>query len=187
MSKTNGGRAPSGLNPNQARFVEEYLVDLNATQAAIRAGYSAKTAEVQGPRLLGNARIRAAIEVGVHARSERTGITQDRVLRELELLSFSDLQHYRVTWKGDVVLVPGAPSGAMRALASIKRRISTRGTGKKKETVVDVEIKLWDKPGPLRLAGQHVGLFAELGDKKRPIHEVTKVTFGGRYRPEATT
>lgn len=50
--------------PRQQRFIGEYLIDLNATQAAIRAGYSAKTAEVQGPRLLGNVRVAAAVAMG---------------------------------------------------------------------------------------------------------------------------
>ncbi len=68
------------LTRKQQVFVEEYLVDLNATQAAIRAGYSARTAEQQGPRLLGNVGVAAAIQAAMEARSERTGITQDYVL-----------------------------------------------------------------------------------------------------------
>jgi len=69
-----------GLNPKQQRFVAEYLKDLNATQAAIRAGYSAKTAEQQGPRLLGNAGIAAAVQQAMDARAKRTEITADLVL-----------------------------------------------------------------------------------------------------------
>ena len=65
------------MTPKQAGFVEEYLVDLNATQAAIRAGYSPKTAEVQGSRLLANAKVREAVEIGKEARSERTAIRPD--------------------------------------------------------------------------------------------------------------
>lgn len=71
------------LPPRQQRFVEEYLLDLNATQAAIRAGYSAKTADVQGSRLLGNAKVAAAIQAAKSARSARTAITQDWVLERL--------------------------------------------------------------------------------------------------------
>jgi len=71
------------LTPRQQRFVEEYLVDLNATQAAIRAGYSPKTAEQQGSRLLSNAKVAQAISVGRQALSERTEITQDMVLKRL--------------------------------------------------------------------------------------------------------
>ena len=68
------------LRAKQQRFVEEYLVDLNATQAAIRSGYSKKTAEQQGNRLLGNAKVAADIASSQASRSERTGITQDYVL-----------------------------------------------------------------------------------------------------------
>lgn len=71
------------LTPRQGRFVEEYLKDLNATQAAIRAGYSAKTADVQGPRLLGNVRVGAAIAAGKAARTKRAELSADWVLRNL--------------------------------------------------------------------------------------------------------
>lgn len=72
-----------GLSPKQRRFVEEYLVDLNATQAATRAGYSAKTAKQQGQRLLTNADIQAAVSAGQNKRSQRTALTQDIVLAGL--------------------------------------------------------------------------------------------------------
>lgn len=71
----------SAINARQQRFVEEYLVDLNATQAAIRAGYSERTANEQGARLLANVSVAAAIQAAIDARSERTEITQDMVLR----------------------------------------------------------------------------------------------------------
>lgn len=69
------------MTPKQQRFVEEYLIDLNATQAAIRAGYSAKTAEAQASRLLSNVKVSAAITRAQSARSERTEITADMVLQ----------------------------------------------------------------------------------------------------------
>lgn len=72
-----------GLTEKQAEFVRQYLVDLNAKQAAIRAGYSAKTAEQQGSRLLGYAKVLAAIEAAKGERVERTQITQDWVLERL--------------------------------------------------------------------------------------------------------
>jgi hypothetical protein len=71
------------MTPKQRRFVDEYLLDLNATQAAIRAGYSAPTAEQQGPRLLGNVEVATAIQAAQQTRSERLRITQDDVLRGL--------------------------------------------------------------------------------------------------------
>lgn len=76
-------RDANGLNPKQARFVAEYLIDLNATQAAIRAGFSANGASVQGVRLLANAKICAAIEVGRAKAAEKAGITLDDHLSEL--------------------------------------------------------------------------------------------------------
>lgn len=72
------------LTPKQRMFVKEYLTDLNATQAAIRAGYSRKTAESQGSRLLRNAKVAAAVQEGVKAREERVDLTADYVLGSLK-------------------------------------------------------------------------------------------------------
>lgn len=71
------------LTAKQQRFVAEYLIDLNATQAAIRAGYSAKTAEVIGYENLSKPQIAEAVQVAIKARSERTEITQDYVLKTI--------------------------------------------------------------------------------------------------------
>lgn len=170
------------MKPKRARFIAEYLIDLNATQAAERAGYSRKTAYSQGQRLLKNAEIQRAIARAQAERSARTGISQDRVLQELELLAFSDLTHYTVDDRGDVTLTAQAPAGAMRALQSIKRRITTRGSGKTLEVTREVEIRLWDKPGPLKLAGQHVGLFTEKHEHTGAGGGPLVVTFGGRHK-----
>jgi phage terminase small subunit len=174
------------MTPKQQRFVTEYLVDLNATQAAIRAGYSAKTAEQIGYENLRKPEIASAVQEAQQQLAERTGITVERVLAELEILAFSNLEHYTVNDKGDVVLAAGAPPSAMRGLQFIKRRITTKGKGFDKEVTREVEIRLWDKPGPLKLAGQHVGLFVEkhelTGKGGKPIQTVTKVVFGGRHK-----
>ncbi len=71
------------LTPKQQRFVEEYLVDLNATRAAIRVGYSEKTAYSQGQRLLKHAEIARAVNAAQEARTERTKIDQDWVIEKL--------------------------------------------------------------------------------------------------------
>ena len=70
------------MTPKQKRFVEEYLIDLNATQAAIRAGYSAKSAMEQGYQLLRNTSVATALSEAVQKRSERAGIDADYVLRQ---------------------------------------------------------------------------------------------------------
>ena len=80
----------SSLNAQQSRFVEEYLVDLNGTQAAIRAGYSPKTAKQQGARLLTNADVKAAVDAAIAARSERVQIDADYVLRRLYEMAEAD-------------------------------------------------------------------------------------------------
>ena len=71
------------LTDKQSRFVQEYLLDLNATQAAARAGYSAKTANEQGARLLANVSVAQAVRQAQAARAERTQLTQDWVLERL--------------------------------------------------------------------------------------------------------
>jgi len=71
------------LTPRQRRFVEEYLIDLNATRAAVRAGYSEKTANEQGSRLLANVKVAGAVRVGRDRQQQRTEITADWVLLRL--------------------------------------------------------------------------------------------------------
>lgn len=72
------------LNKKQQLFVDEYLIDLNATQAAIRAGYSEKTAQEQSSRLLSNVMVQEAVEQRMKERQIRTEITQDKVLEDIE-------------------------------------------------------------------------------------------------------
>jgi phage terminase small subunit len=99
------------MTPKQVRFVEEYLIDLNATQAALRAGYSEKTAHKQGSQLLGKTSIAAAISAAQANRSERTEITQDYVLSSI----FSTMERCKqaeavLDRRGEAVLVE-TPSG----------------------------------------------------------------------------
>lgn len=147
------------LSPRQKQFVHEYLIDLNGTQAAIRAGYSAHTAGEAAPRLLADVRIAHAVERGKAQRLSRVNMTQDTVLHEMSLLANSRLDHYYIDDEGQVRLTEGAPDGAMAAVQSIKRRtkVFTDKEGNTEKTY-DVEIRLWDKPNPLKLMGKHVGL-----------------------------
>lgn len=79
-----------GLNPKQQRFVDEYLVDLNATQAAIRAGYSVDTAGSIGHENLKKPEIQLAIAEARKLQQERTGITADKVLKEIASIAMAD-------------------------------------------------------------------------------------------------
>lgn len=82
------------LTTKQERFVEEYLVDLNATQAAIRAGYSSKTAEQMGYQLLQKTSVQKALREAIDERSKRTGITQEKVIEEIGKIAFAKAHDY---------------------------------------------------------------------------------------------
>jgi phage terminase small subunit len=156
-------RDPTQLNPKQQRFVQEYLVDTNATQAAIRAGYSPRTADVQGPRLLGNVRVAAALARAQAERGQRVRLTADDVLAELAVLSSSDaLNHYVMTPEGHLDLAPGAPPEASRAVAIVKRKVRTfTDKDGNSTTTFEVEFRLWDKNSALEKAGKHLGLYTD--------------------------
>lgn len=84
--------SPAALEPRQQRFVQEYLVDLNATQAAIRAGYSEKSARQMGTENLSKPSIQAAISQAQKDRAERIGITADRALQEVWNIATADMR-----------------------------------------------------------------------------------------------
>jgi phage terminase small subunit len=150
------------MNPRQAKFVEEYLVDLNATQAAVRAGYSAKTAKQIGSRLLTVVDVSTAIANRQQALGDATGLTQERIRQELAIVGFSNIWHYEIDDDGHVSLAAGAPDSAIRAVSSIKRKRRIIPNGEDSSIIeVETEIKLWDKPATLRLAGQHLGMYIE--------------------------
>jgi phage terminase small subunit len=148
------------LNARQAAFVAEYLIDLNGTQAAIRAGYSPDTAWVISAENLRKPSIAAAIARGKAQRASRVNMTQDTVLSEMAILAKSSIEHYYIDDDGQVRLNEGAPDGAMGAIQFIKRktRIFRDRDGVETHREYDVELRLWDKPNPLKLMGKHVGL-----------------------------
>jgi phage terminase small subunit len=146
-------RCPT-LTLRQQRFVEEYLRDCNGRQAAIRAGYSVKTAEVQASENLRIPNVQAALAAAMAARSQRTQITADSVLREIAVLAMSNIQDFEIDDHGNVGLRPGAPPEAMRAVQSLRKKVWQSAEG----TMVEVELKLHAKAPPLRMAAEHLGL-----------------------------
>ena len=84
-------RDKSKLTPRQERFVSEYMIDLNASAAARRAGYSENGASVTGSQLLANPKIAAAIKAAQYAIANRNAVTAQRVIEELAAVGFSDL------------------------------------------------------------------------------------------------
>lgn len=143
------------MTNKQERFCEEYLVDLNATQAAIRAGYSPKTANEQGTQLLAKVSIRARIDAALAEQSRRTGVTADRVVRELAKVAFANSQD--VIDYDDATVRSDAARDDTAAVASVRvKTIPTKdGVG------VEREVKMHDKLKALELLGRRLGLFTD--------------------------
>lgn len=164
------------LNPKQRRFVEEYLVDLNATQAAIRAGYSKKTAQEQGSRLLSNVMVAEAIQVAQQARSRRTEITQDRVLNELAKIGFADIRKV-VRWGGTQLQAglddDGKPTTEVyHGLALVAADDIDDDTAAAIAEVAEgregLKVKFHDKRGALVDIGRHLGMFKDKVEHSGP-------------------
>jgi phage terminase small subunit len=148
------------LTPKQQRFVREYLIDLNATQAAIRAGYSEKTAYSIGNENLRKPEIAAAIQAAQAARSRRTEIDADQVLLGLAQLANSDIGDI-LDFSADLPRLRPAsaiPAAARRAIASVKVKRHGEKTGDDAQVVEVQEFKLWDKLAALRELALHLGL-----------------------------
>lgn len=106
------------LTPKQQRFVQEYLIGLNATQAAIRAGYSERTAQEQSSRLLSNVMVQSAIAAQQKGREERANATADEVLREINRMAMVDPADYAdVKSPADI---KGLPEHVRRAIVGWK-------------------------------------------------------------------
>ena len=138
------------LTEKQRLFVEEYLIDLNATQAAIRAGYSAKTADVQGSRMLGNVKVQQAIAEAMAKRSKRTGVNQDRVVLELAKLAFVKMTDL-VDSEGRIKTNATDDD----CIESIKYKESDNEFGGS----VEREVKISSKLKALELLGKHLGMW----------------------------
>lgn len=137
------------LTPKQACFVEEYLTDLNATQAAIRAGYSPKMAGRIGFQLLEKSGIQAAIQAAQRERSARTGVTADRVVQEIARVAFASLSDV-MTWGPDGAQVRRDDEITTDAVAAIAEIT---------ETNFGVKVKLHNKVAALEQLAKHVGLY----------------------------
>ena len=140
------------LTIKQQCFVNEYLIDLNATQAAIRAGYSAKTADAQGSRMLGNVKVQQAISEAMAKRSRRTGVNQDRVVLELAKIAFVKMTD---VVDSDGAIREDATDDDLACIESIKVKRSDTDTGSSEER----EVKVASKLKALELLGKHLGMW----------------------------
>lgn len=143
------------MTGKQERFVEEYLIDLNATQAAIRARYSPKTAQEQGARLLSKVMVQTAISKAQAERSRRTGINQDRVIRELAKVAF--LNPVDVIDMDEATIQGQANRDDTACIASVKVKTIPTDDG----PITEREVKTYDKLKALELLGKHLGMFSD--------------------------
>jgi phage terminase small subunit len=149
----------TALSPKIKRFVAEYLIDLNATQAAIRAGYSPKTAKAQGSRLLTKADVQHAIGAGSGKRLITAEVSAERVLRELQRIAFSDLRTY---FDGDHLRqVSELDADEAAAIAGFEVIIKNVAAGDGQVDTIH-KFKLCDKVKALEILEKYRQLFADI-------------------------
>lgn len=148
------------LTPKQQRFVDEYLIDLNATQAAIRAGYSKKTADQQASRLLTNVKVKEFVAKSMEGRCERTRVDADYVLHrltEIDQMDFIDILNDDMSFKP----VRLWPKVWRQYLSGFDMAEMFEGGGDDREmTGILKKIKWPDKVKNLELLGKHVSVNA---------------------------
>lgn len=157
------------LTAKQELFIQEYLIDLNATQAAIRAGYSKNTATIIGHENLSKPYIQEAISEAKAQRQERTEITQDMVVKELARIAFLDIRK-AFDENGDLLPITDMPEDVARAIGGMD--ISQLSSDDETISVLK-KIKLIDKKGALELLGRHMAMFTDkkevTGPEGKPI------------------
>lgn len=157
------------LTVKQKAFVDEYLIDLNATQAAIRAGYSAKTADVIGCENLTKPNIQQAISERMAERSKRTGVNQDRVVLELAKIAFVKMTDVVDPDTGEVR--EDATDDDLACIETIKYKSSESDTG----SSVEREVKISPKLKALELLGKHLGMWND----KLDVHITEPIVISG--------
>ena len=144
------------LTAKQQRFCDEYLIDLNATQAAIRAGYKRSDyTDTNANKLLENTRIAETIEKAMAERSKRTGINLDRVIQELARIAFVNASD--VIDPEDASVRPDATEDDLACIQSVKVKTMDGEKG----SSIEREVKLNDKMKALELLGKHLGMFKD--------------------------
>lgn len=154
------------LTDKQRRFVDEYLIDLNATQAAIRAGYSSKRADAIGHENLRKPEIAEAVGEAMKAREQRTLITQDRVLQELARIAFFDIRKL-YNADGSLKRPDQLDDDAAAVLAGVDvvemaggMKVD-EGEGPQHVPMFTKKAKVFDKGAALTLAMRHLGMLKD--------------------------
>lgn len=165
---------PKALNPKQLRFIDEYLIDMNAAQAAIRAGYSKKAAKEQGYRLLTNVHIAAALAAKRKELAHSNGITRDRILKEIASYAFADVRKI-FNPEGGMLDPRNIPDELAPAIASIELTSFTP-PGEDAMTEHVKKVKFWDKPKGIEQLLKHLGLDEDKPDQGAAIGAASAAT-----------
>jgi len=178
------------LTSKQKRFVDEYLIDLNATQAAIRAGYSEKTATEQASRLLTLVKVQEAISASTQKQQERTQITADRVLNEYARLAFFDPRKL-FDDEGRPKPIQMLDDDTAAALAGLDFQEVYEGFGEERQFIgYTKKYKLVDKKGALDSIARHLGMFNDklsvTGTLEHSIKNLTDDQLSARISQLAT-
>lgn len=156
------------LTMREDRFTDEFLIDLNGTQAAIRAGYSRKTAYSQASRLLRNVYVQRVIEAKKAERAKRVQLSQDDVLRQLRsILTFDPRRAYDPE-TGRQLGIHELPEDVAMVVSGIdSEELFDNPDGEGKVAVGEVrKLKFWDKPKMIELAMKHLGMITEKVDHR---------------------
>ena len=198
-TKDKATAASGGLTPKQKRFVEEYLIDLNATAAFRRAGYVAtgNAAEVNASRLLRNAKVATAIAQAQSKRSVRTEITQDMVLKELAKIGFSDIRKV-IRWGNTTVRknINAEGEEVEEPYHGIALIDSSEIDDETAAAIAEVsegrdglKVKLHDKKSALVDIGRHLGMFTDRIDHTSSDGSMSPKSFSEMYgesKPESS-
>lgn len=162
------------MTPKKERFCKEYVIDLNGAQAAIRAGYSTKTAKEQAARLLTNVNVQARVKELQGAIGKRLDITAEKVVQEFAKIGFSNIQDYIEAGNEVMDLKTIEPEKAA-AVESITRSVTEFGSGASAGTKTKLTFKLHSKVSALENLGKHLGIFEK--DNNQQAGNVIRVRF----------
>jgi len=154
----------SKLTGKQLIFCKEYLIDYNATRSAIQAGYSEKTADSQGSRMLKNVKVKAYLDEMTAERADRLEITADRILEEIKHIAFFDIRN--IFDGNSLKQVSDLDDKTARALNSVKSRIEKMDGENFAEVV---EVKSNDKLKALDMLSKHIGLYERDNEQGRVL------------------
>lgn len=156
---------PQKLNAQQERFVAQYLVDLNATQAAIRAGYSAKTAKSIGHRFMASPAIQAAVQAAQAKHLAKVDLTAENVLEQLRrIVMFDPASIY--DGAGNLLPVKDMPPEARAVLSGVDVDQIFTGTGEERtQTGIVTKVRFWNKGDSIKAAMAHLALLAPVEHK----------------------